>query len=555
MRLKKLYIKDYKNIKDQTFDFSANTGYIALIGLNGSGKSNLLEAISLIFDDLYGIQHNEKVNGYTITYEIGGILFTYTTLDEHNNVVPLAKGDKVYPSNVIACYSGEDLRLWNMAYMPYYMRFFSAALHGKDYVPQTMYINKYCWKIALISLLFSLNRNVQQFVTDTLHIDVNNVLIKFTYNSIANPQQHDAFNWLERVKQTYGDKDIPLAELRDFGLSNLQHQELTEDKLVFYYLYFLFMPARSPRQPVDKLITNISITLGNYEFDALSEGEKKMILIGCITQVLGDENSVILLDEPDAHVHIENKRKLLEEAIIPFSGQIIFTTHSPIFIEMMNYNNLKYLEDGCGKNMDKIKAITEISNNKLNVLDGAIIASAKRLIVTEGPDDIKHIKKAIDALSRKDTRFEKLKGIPVVFQGGAKLVEEYYNSIISKDINNIEKVVFVFDFDSEGRDGAKLVEKIGNAKIDYVFYNKKYPITSTDYDFYLEDFYSASVYSDIKLPQIVNTPTYYQMKKMATLSKSIKEKLQKKIDNNQISENDFDDFANFFDELLNKFNI
>lgn len=40
-RLKSVYIKDYKNIQDQTFDFSSNTGYIALIGLNGSGKSNL----------------------------------------------------------------------------------------------------------------------------------------------------------------------------------------------------------------------------------------------------------------------------------------------------------------------------------------------------------------------------------------------------------------------------------------------------------------------------------------------------------------------------------
>lgn len=49
MRLKSLYIKDYKNIKDQTFDFSDNTGNIALVGLKGSCKSNMLEAIGLIF--------------------------------------------------------------------------------------------------------------------------------------------------------------------------------------------------------------------------------------------------------------------------------------------------------------------------------------------------------------------------------------------------------------------------------------------------------------------------------------------------------------------------
>ena len=41
---------------------------------------------------------------------------------------------------------------------------------------------------------------------------------------------------------------------------------------------------------------------------------------------------------------------------------------------------------------------------------------------------------------------------------------------------------------------------------------------------------------------------------MSTLSKSVKEKLQKKIDDNQIDDKDFMGFANFLGELLNKFN-
>lgn len=41
MRLKSLDIKEYKKIKERTFDFSHNTGYSALIGENGSCKSNV----------------------------------------------------------------------------------------------------------------------------------------------------------------------------------------------------------------------------------------------------------------------------------------------------------------------------------------------------------------------------------------------------------------------------------------------------------------------------------------------------------------------------------
>ena len=74
MRLKSLYIQEYKNIKEQTFDFSNNTGYIAFIGLNGSGKSNLIEAISLIFN---GFLNKKRIPfEYEIRYEHDGKNYT-----------------------------------------------------------------------------------------------------------------------------------------------------------------------------------------------------------------------------------------------------------------------------------------------------------------------------------------------------------------------------------------------------------------------------------------------------------------------------------------------
>lgn len=53
MKLNKLRIIGYKNIQEKEFNFSANQGIIALVGENGSGKSNLLEAISYIFNSAY----------------------------------------------------------------------------------------------------------------------------------------------------------------------------------------------------------------------------------------------------------------------------------------------------------------------------------------------------------------------------------------------------------------------------------------------------------------------------------------------------------------------
>lgn len=557
MRLKSLYIKEYKNIKDQTFDFSNNTGYIALIGLNGSGKSNLLEAISLIFDDLYDIQHTEQVNGFTITYEIEGASYTYTTLDEHNNVIPLAKGERVCPSSVIACYSGEDLRLWNMAYMPYYMGFFRAALHGKDYVPQTMYINKFCWKIALISLLFSLNREVQLFVQNTLNIDVADVTVLFTYNNIDNPQQHDANNWLERIKQHYGTNDIPLEELRDFGLGNLLHNDLTEDKLIFFYLYFLFMPSKSDKQPIDKLITNITIKLGTFEFDSLSEGEKKMILIACITQILGEENSLILFDEPDAHVHIALKNEILN-CIEEFKGQTLLTTHSPIFANQMTGTNIFPMVDGKVLPQEKRALIQKISNNEISILDSACIVSSKYVLITEGPDDTFHIKAAISAFSSNNEKYKLLEKVSFLFMGGAKEVDNYHDEILKSLYDTVTKIVFAFDYDQDGRDGAKMVQNLienGYTKYQFIFYHKTYPVPAPDLDFYLEDFFDRTAYRDVTLPTFNGEPSFAQLKKASTWANSIKKRIQRHKRDNSLNSNDYNGFQEFLNQLILSFEL
>ena len=558
MRLLLLYIKDYKNIQDQTFDFSDNTGYIALIGLNGSGKSNLLEAISLIFDDLYEIPHLEQVNGYRITYKIGEQEYTYTTLNEQNNIIPLAKEERTCPSSVIACYSGEDLRLWDMAYMPYYMSFFSEALHGKDYVPKTMYVNKYCWKIALISLLFSLNREVQQFVKDVLHIDVANVTVQFTYKDIANPQPHDAYNWLERIKQQYGTNDIPIENLRDFGLGNTLHTDLTEDKLVFFYLYFLSMPSKSSRQPVDKLITNINIKFGTFEFDSLSEGEKKMILIACITQLLGDENSLVLLDEPDAHVHIEYKKKMLD-AITSFDGQTVFTTHSPVLanqIQKGNKNNIVLLKDGQRIDTDPINKLEAISGEDIDFISSSVVVGSKFVLVVEGISDVRCLTKAIEVWSRKDAKYKKLESIKLLSAGGSGDVKEIFTDVLLSQIDYIEKIVFLFDIDEAGKKGHEKIEELKNEekyrqyapKVTTVYYNEDITL-----NFELEDLFPKEVYSHI-VEKLRKLETYRDFKNRSKKTTSeIKDYIKDKASTFQ--DDWYDGFKSILDKLLTSFSL
>ncbi len=459
MRLKKLYIKDYKNIKDQTFDFSANTGYIALIGLNGSGKSNLLEAISLIFDDLYGIQHNEKVNGYTITYEIGGISYTYTTLDKHNNVVPLAKEDKVCPSNVIACYSGEDPRLWHMAYEKYYMQYFKDAIRDKTFSPKIIYINKYCWKIALISLLCSSKVTVKEFLKNVLSIDdikSVNIHLEADDKKRAKFADHMACKWYDYIKHLQDEDEhrmvnanvISTTDMMTYGASNIKAPDF-----VFQFLFLLALPVKNTKkgQTIDKLITGISITIDGVSFDNLSEGEKKMILIECITQVLGDEHSLVLLDEPDAHVHVENKKKLLEDTIIPFDGQSIFTTHSPYVCKFIpDRNSIWFINNGIGKEVNSQFDAAKILIPEEQLF--YLLFTTKNIVITEGKTDCKYIQKAISLLSPNYPILEHKTDFISVGGTDYECIKE-----LLEHIPNIDgrKIIVIVDRDGSGLNCAK----------------------------------------------------------------------------------------------------
>ncbi len=67
MKIKTLKIKNYKNLDAE---LRHDSDLIAFIGNNGSGKSNLLEAMSLIFRSWYVPTYKVDFE-YTIGYSFG----------------------------------------------------------------------------------------------------------------------------------------------------------------------------------------------------------------------------------------------------------------------------------------------------------------------------------------------------------------------------------------------------------------------------------------------------------------------------------------------------
>ncbi len=74
-RLIELWLEDFKNLKKYTIRFDPVHSLAAVLGWNGTGKSNLFEALVIIFRDLHEWWEKNRwpdkpMNGYRLKYEI-----------------------------------------------------------------------------------------------------------------------------------------------------------------------------------------------------------------------------------------------------------------------------------------------------------------------------------------------------------------------------------------------------------------------------------------------------------------------------------------------------
>lgn len=568
MKLLSVYIDKYKNLSGN-YDFTSQDGYIALIGENGSGKSNLLEAISLIFGKLYKISNIEDVGKFRIRYEIDGTEYSYGNIDEEGNDVEL-DATPTLPSSVISCYSGEDMRLWHMVYENYYMQYFKKALRDRTFSPKIMYINKYCWKIAFIALLCSDKEEVKSFLKDCCHYnDITEVSIKFAVDPAKRAMfvDHLACRWYDAISQNVDENGEINANI--FASTDMITYGATSQyapNYVFQFLYLLSLPKKdtSKKQTVDKLINDITINVNGVNFDGLSEGEKKMILIECITQILGDENSLVLLDEPDAHTHIARKKDLLE-AIETFEGQTILTTHSPVFVNDIYKHHkdcLFHIENGKIITSQYINALTKLSAGEIDYINGTIVLSSKRLLITEGPYDKRYLEKALDIFCNKDEKYKVLRQIAIIPSNSAGNADTFYEQVLMPQIEKYDKIVFIFDYDEGGYSGWKKISEKREPKLEALFYQENYSINidtgnapqKSNY-ILVEDFFAPKSYKN-KIDE-VHFERKTTHKDFRTFTKNMSSTIKTYIENNynNFAEDDYDGFEPILDKLIDIFRL
>lgn len=565
MKLLALKINGYKNLKDAdkvTFDFSNCTNYTALIGLNGSGKSNILEAVSLIFSSLY---HNTKLNfDYFLVYEIDGVMVQVRdnamiiTEPNGESLITVAKSahNKYLPTNVIASYSGEELRMWESIYLDSYSDFFQDIKKQTSFVPKLLYINKFSWEFALIALLSSDDPIIKSFVKDILKIG-ENTEVQFTieeenYGLYTDNEALSLIKRLIELQKESVTNTIPIQTIATLDLNQKDNKDFTQK--LFYYLFITGMPVKGDKIKADKIIRKTKIIFDGIDVKMLSEGEKKLILIYTITHLLADNRTLILLDEPDSHIHIERKKDIID-VIDKENCFTLFTTHSPKILNCINENNIRLIKNSVGigvevLKLDKINALSEITNGEFSIIDATLaFSTSKDILLVEGTNDYNYIKKAIEKLSPEYDQFD----FHIINCGGADNVPAVLEQSLLSIIKNSQLCLCTFDYDGQGKVNYHKIKEIAAAQnkinIKTMFHTKLDGTQHLDNtDFYMEDYFPIDTYRNDIINAVTSKTTYKDLenlKKDFQTPKSIIKSKYKSLDRSQ-----FENFRILLDEIL-----
>lgn len=560
MKLTSLYINEYKNIQQGSLFFS-DEGYTALVGENGSGKSNWVEAVAAVCCHL--IEGNAPKFSYKLRHEDEKqVEFDGTNLLYKDGANVVAKELFDLPKRLIVCYSGEDHRLWEDYMKQSYVKYFGNTQMNTVDEPTILYVNRYQWAIALITLLCSEQEEVKGFIKELWgeEIPLDRIKVEVVIDDTAKGyKEANAVQLLDTLKQP----ELYMRAIKTTNLGIVGDDEIAKCRRLYYLLYALSMPEENKELGVKmkKAVRSIEIkTDTGLSLTNLSEGHKKRILMMLMTRILGDEHTVYLLDEPDAHVDVTAKKSILD-LITSAQGYTLMTTHSPIMTSMMNPEAVETVMDGFPNKQKWSDVVGNLSGKHITFFDSFLFSFRKKVFITEGKSDILYILQAVDRLKGKYPQVDKIKKEAAAFcLNGAGGVDFFLENSLLPIVGYYDKMLFLFDNDKAGKDAQEKLNgfldnhKALKGKIDSRLYANIYN-RSINHDFLVEDYFPESCYKgkDENIPDfnITGFPKYNEIKKMSAAETAIKKYIADHFRDDAFDSKAYDGFMPLLEEIIN----
>lgn len=383
MRLNWLKIRDFKNLQSVDIDFDEQELATVLVGENGAGKSNVIEALVTIFRDLdlneatafqYAIEYRCRNRRISIDHGVdepgARIVVDGVALSRTN----FHAGRHEYlPSNVFGYYSGSSRRmeaLFDKHQQRYYRRIISPESVQEDVkdvgLRRLFYSRSAYGQLALLTYFAFGDPTAQRFLQTNMAINgfdsalvilrkprwagnkptkhqrkygdprfwysaglVKGLLEALWSNALApiagEGREHDDY----RVRPA--DEEQVYVFVKDADALKRIAEPFREEKTFFALLETL---------DISDLIREVRIWVrmegasDEVPFHEISDGEKQLLSVLGLMRFTAADETLFLLDEPDTHLNPSWKWGYLELvkqiAQANTESHIIMTTHDPL---------------------------------------------------------------------------------------------------------------------------------------------------------------------------------------------------------------------------------
>lgn len=382
--IKKLLIKNFKSVKEVTIELNPKINIF--VGENDSGKSTILEALSIITTG--------RLHFYPFERQIKANLFNVDIRREY--IKEIAEGKNPEPPKIIIeAYlddnidpkiSGKNneqhenvpgIRMvveMDREYSEVYKQMLSS--NSVYDIPVELYKVSYNYFSGSEKVIFRFSPLKSVFI-DAAHKDYSYMVDKFINTSI-----NDILDQQDKIElsREYRNARYKFKEAEQVKKLNKEVAEKNkfDDRKVSIDLN---------ETRVDSWIEQMTVVVEDTPFEYVGFGTQNTIKSELALENSADKINIIIMEEPENNLSYTNMAKLIERVEATAGKQIFIATHSSYVANKLDLKNLFLVNEGSAKAFSKLDKDTVNYFKKLPGYNTLRVVLAEKVILVEEPTD------------------------------------------------------------------------------------------------------------------------------------------------------------------------
>lgn len=400
MRLKSVYIGQYKNLRDFSLSFDGSSFIDVFVGKNGTGKSNLFEALIEIFRHIVEFDSDKAPCdfNYRIGFEIGGKVTeigwnsgTLTINGKERKTI----GKTPLPDNLLIYYSGHNDTVANL--VEQYEDAFRKRIKRADFDETRFFLGigpEYKELLLAVLLMQPDTCKARQFICQKLGIatvapEVRVLLERPAYAAdsrfdIELNDETDRYWRPEGITKSFLNRLHSCINTATGSQVRSEGYFSSDDRYILYFDISKIRQEFSDLSPQElfrqfdnlktlgllaeiiiplKLANGVDATIAHF-----SDGQFQSVYIYSIVELFKDRNCITLLDEPDSFLHPEWQFDFLKQVFeitdtAAKNNHVLMSSHSASTITTAKDDFISLFEfNGSNVSATKVKKFDVIKS-------------------------------------------------------------------------------------------------------------------------------------------------------------------------------------------------